>query len=145
MFHWLHAEDFKQYQWEFKLLSTIKQHHKYWDEHNYVRSVNQSYLTLTPWTIAHQVPLSTGFSLGKNTGVGCHFLLQGIVPTQGSNPHLLYLLYCQADSSPLMPQGKPKCCDTRTVACQPPLSTEFSRQEYWSGLPFPSTGILKYY
>ena len=24
--------------------------------------------------------------LGKNTGVGCHFLLQGIFPTQGSNP-----------------------------------------------------------
>ena len=24
-----------------------------------------------------------------------------------------------------------------TVACQPPLSTGFSRQEYWSGLPFP--------
>ena len=26
---------------------------------------------------------------GKNTGVGCHFLLQGIVPTQGLNLHLL--------------------------------------------------------
>ena len=26
---------------------------------------------------------------GKNTGVGCHFLLQGIFPTQGSNPCLL--------------------------------------------------------
>ena len=29
-------------------------------------------------------------SPGKNTGVGCHFLLQGIVPTQGSNPGLLH-------------------------------------------------------
>ena len=28
-------------------------------------------------------------SLGKNTGVGCHALLQGIFPTQGSNPGLL--------------------------------------------------------
>ena len=28
------------------------------------------------------------------------------------------------------------------VACQAPLSTEFSRQEYWSGLPFPSLGDL---
>ena len=27
-----------------------------------------------------------------------------------------------------------------TVACQAPLSTGFSRQEYWSGLPFPSPG-----
>ena len=28
------------------------------------------------------------------------------------------------------------------VAHQAPLSMEFSRQEYWSGLPFPSTGDL---
>ena len=27
-----------------------------------------------------------------------------------------------------------------TVAYQSPQSTEFSRQEYWSGLPFPSPG-----
>ena len=27
-----------------------------------------------------------------------------------------------------------------TVACQAPLSMEFSRQEYWSGVPFPSPG-----
>ena len=31
----------------------------------------------------------------KNTGVGYHFLLQGIFPTQGSNPHLLCLLHCR--------------------------------------------------
>ena len=29
-----------------------------------------------------------------------------------------------------------------TVACQDPLSMEFSRQEYWSGLPFPTPGDL---
>ena len=29
-----------------------------------------------------------------------------------------------------------------TVARQPPLSMEFSRQEYWSALPFPSPGDL---
>ena len=29
--------------------------------------------------------------LGKNTGVGCHALLQGLFLTQGSNPHLLCL------------------------------------------------------
>ena len=29
-----------------------------------------------------------------------------------------------------------------TVVCQAPLSTEFSRQEYWSGLPFPTPGDL---
>ena len=29
-----------------------------------------------------------------------------------------------------------------TVACQTPLSVGFSRQKYWSGLPFPSLGDL---
>ena len=29
-----------------------------------------------------------------------------------------------------------------TAACQAPLSMGFSRQEYWSGLPFPSPGDL---
>ena len=29
-----------------------------------------------------------------------------------------------------------------TVACQAPQSMGFSRQEYWSGLPFPSPGDL---
>ena len=29
-----------------------------------------------------------------------------------------------------------------TVVCQAPLSMEFFRQEYWSGLPFPSPGDL---
>ena len=33
-------------------------------------------------------------SPGKNTEVGSHSLLQGIFPTQGSNPHLLCLLHC---------------------------------------------------
>ena len=34
-------------------------------------------------------------------------------------------------------------CETLwTVACQAPLSVGFSRQEYWSGLPFPSPGDL---
>ena len=32
-------------------------------------------LFVTPWTVAHQAPLSMGLS-GKNIGMGCHFLLQ---------------------------------------------------------------------
>ena len=44
---------------------------------------------MTPWTVAYQAPLSVGFP-SKNTGVGCHFLLQEIFPTQGSNSHLLH-------------------------------------------------------
>ena len=46
-------------------------------------------------------------SPGKNTGVGCHALLQGIFPTQGLNPHLLCLLHRQVSSLPLAPPGKP--------------------------------------
>ena len=51
---------------------------------------SQSCPTLwTLWAITHQAPLSID-SPGKNTGVGCHFLLQGIFPTQGWNPSLLH-------------------------------------------------------
>ena len=42
----------------------------------------------------------------KNTGVGCHFLLQGIFPTQGSDLSLLCLLHWQVDSLPLSYLGK---------------------------------------
>ena len=44
------------------------------------------------------LPVSSvhGDSPGKNTGVGCHFFLQGIFPTEGLN---LCLLHSQADSS----------------------------------------------
>ena len=39
-------------------------------------------------------------------------------------------------------QSCPTLCDPVTVARQAPLSMGFSRQEYWSGLPFPSPGDL---
>ena len=44
--------------------------------------------------------------LGKKTGVGCHFLLQGISLTQGLNPRLLHLPHWQVDSLPDEPPGK---------------------------------------
>ena len=44
---------------------------------------------------------------GKNTGVGCHFLLQGIFQTQGLNPCLLSLLYWQEGSLPLSHHRNP--------------------------------------
>ena len=50
---------------------------------------------------ARQAPLSTGFS-GKNTGLGSHFLLQWIFPTQLLN---LHLLHWQAGSLPLSQLG----------------------------------------
>ena len=60
-----------------------------------------------PWTAAAMLLLSWDFP-GKNTGVACHFLLQGILPSQRLNPHLLRPLYWQADSLPLAPPGKPR-------------------------------------
>ena len=46
-------------------------------------------------------------SPGKSTGVGCHFLLQGIFQTQGSNWSLLHLLHWQVYSLPLSFLGNP--------------------------------------
>ena len=59
-----------------------------------------------------------GSSLGKNTGVGCHSLPQGIIRTQGSN---LHFLYWQVDSLPLSHQGKVKVKVTQSCPnlCNP--------------------------
>ena len=51
--------------------------------------------------------LCPGHSPGKNTGEGCHALLQGIFSTQGSNLQILCLLHWQASSLPLSYQGRP--------------------------------------
>ena len=56
--------------------------------------------SLQPHQSARQV-LCPGDSPGKNAGVGCHSLLQGISPTQGSNPRLPCLLQGQASPLPL--------------------------------------------
>ena len=61
-------------------------------------------LFATPWTVAHRASPRPWDSPGKNTGVGCHFLLQGIFQTQGSTPNLLYW---QMDSLPLSQLGSP--------------------------------------
>ena len=98
-----------------------------------------------PQTVACQALCPWSFP-GKNTSVGCHFLLQGIFLTQGSNPHFLCLLCLQADSLPLVPPEE-KWSEVKslshvqlfvtpwTVAYQALPSMGFSSQEYWSGLP----------
>ena len=63
-------------------------------------------------------------SPGKNTGVGCHFLLQCIKVKMKS-------LSCVQLFVTLW-----------NVACQAPLSMGFSRQKYRSGVPCPSPGDL---
>ena len=67
----------------------------------------QSFPTLRHYGLCSS-PGSTihGDPPGKNTGVGCYALLQGILLTQGSDLRLLCLLHWQAGSLPLAPPGK---------------------------------------
>ena len=58
---------------------------------------------VTKWTVAHQAPLSMGF-YRQELGVGCHFRLQGIFPTQGLN---LNFLSWPTVSIPLSHRGSP--------------------------------------
>ena len=92
---------------------------------------------------------------GKNTGVGSHSLLQGILLTQESNPGLRHCrqILCRLShqASQLWYYTNYSICacvfscvllfvTPWTVACQVSLSMGFSRREYWSGLLFPSPG-----
>ena len=61
-------------------------------------------------------------SPGKNTGVGCHFLLQCM----------------KVKSESEVAQSCPTIATPWTAAHQAPPSMGFSRQEYWSGVPLPS-------
>jgi len=63
-------------------------------------------LFVTPWTVAHQAPLSMGFSRQEYWS-GLPSFLQGIFPTQELNPCLFCLLHWQAGSLPLSHQGSP--------------------------------------
>ena len=77
-----------------------------------------------PKTAACQAPLCMGFP-SKNTGVGCHFLFQGIFLTQGLN---LRFLHWWVDSLPLSHQGGP-------------LSKDLSPKDL-SPLPAPSQSLM---
>ena len=86
-----------------------------------VKSLSRVRLLATSWTAAYQASLSMGFSRQEywsghglysswnsprqNTAVGSLSLLQGIVPTQGSNPRLLH---CRQILYQLSHQGSPR-------------------------------------
>ena len=53
-----------------------------------VKSLIRAQLFVTPWIVACSKLLCPWDFQGKSTGVGCHFLLQGIFPIQGLNPGL---------------------------------------------------------
>ena len=108
-----------------------------------MKSLSHVRLFATPWTVAHQAPLSMGFSRS-----GLPFPSPGDHPNPGIQPRSPSL---QADALTSEPPGKPKvkllnCVHLFetpwTVAYQTSPSMGFSRQEYQSGLPFPSPGDL---
>ena len=78
-------------------------------------------LCATPWTVACQGPLSVEFSR-QSTEVGCHALLQGLFPTQGSNPRLPH---CRQILYHLSHQRIPR----RLEWVAYPFSREFSQLE----------------
>ena len=67
-------------------------------------------------------------SPGKNTGMGCHFLLQCM----------------KVKSESEVAQSCPTLATPWTAAHQAPPSMGFSRQEYWSGVPLPSLICVEY-
>ena len=71
-----------------------------------VKSFSRARLFATPWTVACTKLLHPWDFQGKSTGVGCHFILQGIFPTQGSNPglsHCRQTLYRPSHQGSLKP------------------------------------------
>ena len=112
-------------------------------------------LFVTPWTVASL--LCPWDILGKNTEMGCHFLLQGIgrftdqthiscIPCISCTGRQILYHWATWEAQVYMYIWWWWCsCKSWltlvtpwTVACQAPLSMGISRQEYWSGLPFPS-------
>ena len=74
----------------------------------------------TPWTVALQAPLSMGFSRQEYWSGKQEYALQGIIPTQGSNPGLLH---CRQTLYYLIHQGSPRLLEWVTYP--------FSRESSW--------------
>ena len=106
--------------------------------------VSHVWLFATPWTVAHQAPLSMGF---PRKMVSCHFLLQGIFPTQTQRLNQC-LLHWWADSLPvshllllllLSRFSRVRLCASPKTAAQPGSPVPGILQaRHWNELPFPS-------
>ena len=119
----------------------------------------------TLWTVADQAPLSLGFSRQEHwSRLPCPS--PGHLPDPGMEPTSVSYTSClgRRVRLPLALPGKPSGSLSKfhilkkvkvkspsrirlfatpwTVTYQAPLTMEFSRQECWSGLPFPSLGDL---
>ena len=95
-----------------------------------VKSLSCARLLAIPWTGAHQAPLSMGFSR-QEYGSG--------VPSKECQCYRELLVFCVC--AELLSHAQ-LFVTLWAVACQAPLSMGLSRQEHWSGLPFPSPGDL---
>ena len=91
----------------------------------------------TPWTVAHQAPLSMGFSRHKHwSGLPCPSPGLGLgFPTQRVSQKGVCVCVNRSVVSDSF-------ATVWTVAHQAPLSMGFSRQEHRSGLPCPPPGDL---
>jgi len=118
-----------------------------------VQPLSSVQLFATPWTVAHQASLPSPtpwvYSNSCPLSQWCHPTISSSVvpfssclqsfPTSGSfqMSQLFASGVCVKSLSRVWLSAIPW-----TVARQAPLSMEFSRQEYWSGLPFPFPGDL---
>ena len=87
--------------------------------------------SVTPWTIAHQVPLCMEFSrILEWVAISCSIFSKLNINKEGHVGQTTSRLVMSDSETPW------------TVAHQAPLSMGLSRQEYWSGLPCPPPGDL---
>ena len=103
------------------ILYHLSHHDKYICIHMYVLSFSAVSNSLSPHGLQPIRLLCPWDSPGKNTGIGCHNLLQGIFPTQGSNSGLLH---CRWILYQLSYQRSPRILEL--------VAYPFSRESYQS-------------
>ena len=121
-----------------------------------IQSLSHVQLFATPWTATSQDLLSVGFPR-QEYWRGLPIPSPGDLPNPGMEPTSPALegrfFTTELPGKSKIRTTKAQCvlsCFSRirlfanpqTVACQASLSMGFSRQEYWSGLPFPPAGDL---
>ena len=113
-------------------------------ESNVVPACSVTSDSLWPYGLEPTRPLCPWDSPGKSTGVGCHALLQGIYPTQGSNWHLLGFLHWQMESWPLCHLGSQVSQAMRIQFCYYWISHIIHLQSFACPLLWGVTGFSRY-
>ena len=113
--------------------------HQCGTERKKVKLLSRVQLFAIPWTVATRF-LPPWDSPGKNTGVGCHFFLQGIFLTRGSNPGLPH---CRQMLYPLSHEGS-SLADSRHVNYPDGRCWEgLMRADYFIIIPEKKCSILQ--